>query len=142
MVTILTIAVVVLILSVVVLYNKKVKFGLNQFTALRAEARATFGTAYKSVLAGAKLAIKYMPNVNFTADTEAKALIDGHTAAAESYNETANEELETANEEAARLEKQAAETRKAGKEAYDENTAKAKNESAAAKKYNDILADM
>lgn len=139
---VLWIAITVLAIAVVTLYNKREKFGLAQFNAMRTEAKAKYGENYKNVLAGAKLAIKYMSKVNFTADAEAKTLISNHSAAATKFNETATGELESANMQATELEKQAAQARKEGKEAFEENTAKAKNESAAAKKYNDILADM
>jgi hypothetical protein len=138
----LLIAVVVLAIAVVALYNKKEKFGLNQFSAMRAEAKAKYGENYKSALAGAKLAIKYMSKVNFTADAEAKTLVSNHSAAAAKFNQTAIEELDSAKIQAAELEKQAAQARKEGEEAFEENIAKANNEAATAKKYNDILADM
>ena len=139
---VLWIAIAVLAIAVVALYNKREKFGLAQFNAMRTEAKVKYGENYKNVLAGAKLAIKYMSKVNFTADAEAKTLILNHSAAATKFNETATEELESANRQAAELEKQAAQARKEGEEAFEENIAKAKNEAAAAKKYNDILADM
>jgi len=139
---VLWIAIAVLAIAVVSLYTKREKFGLSQFSALRAEAKAKYGENYKNVLAGAKLAIKYMPKVNFTADAEAKTLIENHSAAANKFNETASSELESAERTAKELEKQAAETRKAGEEAYTENTALAEKESTSAKKYRDILADM